>query len=53
MARQKTLAGTKPHCPVRNPIMQMITLLAAATTHPCHIRRPTRIVDVMVSRQER
>jgi hypothetical protein len=35
------------------PIRQIITLLAAATTHPCHMRRETRIVDRMVSTQDR
>src|SRR5260370_33978086 len=53
MARQKMLAGTKPHWPVSSPIMQMITLFAPATAHPCHMRRPTSTVEAMVSRQER
>jgi len=47
------LAGTKPHCPVRNPMAQRITLFTAATTQPCHIRRPTMTVEAIVSRQER
>lgn len=52
MARQNTLAGTKPHWPVLNPIMQMITLFAAATSQPCHMRRPMSSVEAIVSRQE-
>jgi hypothetical protein len=53
MARQKTLAGTNPHCAVCKPITEMITLLTPATIHPCHMRRPTSTVEEMVSRQER
>lgn len=49
---QNAFAGTKPHCPVRSPIMEIIALLAPATTHPCHLRRPTSTVDRTVSRQE-
>jgi hypothetical protein len=32
---------------------QMITLFTPDTTQPCHMRRPTRTVEAMVSRQER
>lgn len=53
MARQKMLAGTKPHCPVCTPITEMITLFTPATIHPCHMWRPTSTVEQMVSRQER
>lgn len=49
---QKRFAGTKPHWCVRSPIIEMITLLAPATTQPCHMRRPTRTVETTVSRQE-
>jgi hypothetical protein len=52
MAKQKTLAGTKPHCPVRNPIKLMITLFTPATIHPCHKRRPTSSVERTVKTQE-
>lgn len=41
-----------PVCVVRIPIQQMIRLLAPATSHPCHILRPTSKVDTMVSTHE-
>jgi hypothetical protein len=50
---QKTFAGTKPSCAVRTPITHMITLLTAASSQPSQQRRPTRIVDATVNRQER
>ena len=52
MAMQKTLAGTKPHWPVRNPMAEMIMLLAPATIQPCHLRRPTSTVESTVNKQE-
>jgi hypothetical protein len=42
----------KPGCDVLKPMMQMITLFTAARTHPCHIRRPTRIVEITVNKHE-
>ena len=42
----------KPACEVRKPITQMITLFTAARTHPCHFRRPTKIVEITVNRHE-
>jgi hypothetical protein len=32
---------------------QIITLFAAATAHPCHIRRDTRQVDKIVRAQDK
>jgi hypothetical protein len=52
MARQKRLAGTKPTYAVRNAITQMTALLAEATIHPCHMRRPTSTVDKIVNPQD-
>jgi hypothetical protein len=50
---QKTLAGMKPNCSVRNPMMHMITLLTPARAQPSQHRRPTRIVDTTVKMQDR
>ncbi len=50
---QNTFAGTKPHCPVWMPMAEMMTLLAPATSQPCHIRRPTITVEAIVSRHDR
>jgi hypothetical protein len=36
---QKTFAGIKPNCAVRNPIRQITTLLTAARIHPSQQRR--------------
>jgi len=52
MAMQNKLAGMKPNCAVRTPIMQIRTLLIAATTHPVQSLRPTMMVDRIVNRQE-
>lgn len=41
-----------PVCVVLSPIQQMIRLLAPATTHPCHILRPTSRVEAIVSTHE-
>jgi hypothetical protein len=46
---QNKLAGTNPNCAVRMPIAQMITLLAAATTQPCHSFFPTSTVEITVN----
>jgi hypothetical protein len=32
--------------------MQIITLFTPETSQPCHIRRPTSKVEMIVSRQE-
>lgn len=50
---QKTFAGMKPSCAVRNPMMHMITLLTPARAQPSQHRRPTRIVEATVKTQER
>ncbi len=50
---QKRFAGIKPNCAVRNPIMQMTTLLTAARIQPSQQRRPTKIVETIVSMQDR
>jgi hypothetical protein len=42
-----------PVCAVRTPITQMIALFAAATTQPCHFRRPIMTVDTMVSTHDK
>jgi hypothetical protein len=50
---QNTLAGTKPSCAVRTPMTQMIALFTPDKIQPSQQRRPTRIVDTIVSTQER
>jgi len=50
---QKTLAGMNPSCAVRMPIMHITTQLAPASAHPSQHRRPTRIVDTIVSTQDK
>jgi hypothetical protein len=50
---QNRLAGTKPIWAVRQPITPMITLLAAATIQPCHLRRPISTVEATVSKQDK
>jgi hypothetical protein len=50
---QKTFAGMKPNCSVRNPMMHMITLLTPARAQPSQHRRPTRIVEATVKIQDR
>jgi len=50
---QNIFAGMKPDCSVRMPMMHMITLLAAPSAQPSQRRRPTRIVDVIVSKQDK
>ena len=52
MAMQNAFAGTKPHCPVRTPIKEIMALLVPATNHPCHLRRPTSTVESMVNTHE-
>ncbi len=49
---QNRLAGTKPNWAVRIPMKQGITLLAAATSQPCHIFLPTRTVEAIVNTQD-
>jgi hypothetical protein len=50
---QNTFAGMNPNWPVRKPITQTTPLLTAATTHPFQHRFPTRIVEPMVSKQDK
>ncbi len=50
---QKTFAGMKPNCAVRNPMTHMITLLTPARAQPSQHRRPTRMVEATVKIQER
>ena len=50
---QNTLAGIKPSCAVLMPMTHIITLFTVANTQPSQHRRPTRIVEVMVSTHER
>jgi hypothetical protein len=49
---QNRFAGTKPNWAVRIPMKQMMTLFAAATTHPCHSFFPTRTVEMTVNTHE-
>lgn len=49
---QKRFAGMNPICAVRSPITQMRALLTPATIQPCHIRRPIKIVERIVKKQE-
>jgi hypothetical protein len=50
---QNKLAGTKPHCEVLTPMMQMMTLFMAASPQPSQHLRPTRIVESTVSPQDK
>jgi hypothetical protein len=50
---QNTLAGMNPNCEVLRPMRQMITLLIAASTHPSQHLLPTRIVEQIVSKQDK
>ena len=43
----------KPSCAVRNPMTQMMRLFTAANTHPSQHLRPTRIVEKIVSTQDK
>jgi len=43
----------KPNCAVLIPIMQIITLFAAASTQPFQHLYPTRIVERIVSTQDK
>jgi hypothetical protein len=52
-ARQNSFAGMKPVCCVRTPITQITPLFTAATTHPCHLRRPIIIVEMIVSTHDK
>jgi hypothetical protein len=49
---QNRFAGTNPNCAVRIPMMQMMTLFAAAITHPCHNFFPTSTVERTVNAQD-
>ncbi len=53
IAMQNTLAGIKPNWAVLMPMMHMMTLFTVASSQPPQHRRPTRMVEVMVSMQER
>jgi hypothetical protein len=46
---QNRFAGTNPNCEVRIPIKQMMTLLTAAMTQPCHNFFPTSTVETTVN----
>jgi len=50
---QNTFAGMKPDCSVLIPMTQIITLLSAPSAQPSQRRRPTRIVEVIVSKQDK
>jgi hypothetical protein len=50
---QNKFAGINPICCVRNPMTQMMTLFKAASAQPSQQRRPTRMVEAIVSKQER
>jgi hypothetical protein len=50
---QNILAGIKPNWAVLMPMMHMMTLFTVANTQPSQHRRPTRIVEMMVSTQDR
>jgi hypothetical protein len=50
---QNTFAGMKPNCSVRKPITQTTPLLIAARTHPFQQRLPTKMVEHMVSTQDK
>jgi hypothetical protein len=52
MAMQKRFAAIKPGCAVRSAMMQINTLFTPAIIHPCHRRRPTRMVERTVRAQE-
>jgi hypothetical protein len=52
-AMQNTLAGMNPNCEVLRPMRQMTTLLIAASTHPSQHLLPTRIVEQIVSKQDK
>lgn len=43
----------KPNCAVLIPMTQIMTLFAAANTHPSQHLLPTRIVDKTVNAQEK
>jgi hypothetical protein len=49
---QKRFAGTKPNWAVCIPMKQMMTLFAAATTHPCQSFFPTKTVEITVKTHE-
>jgi hypothetical protein len=48
---QNKLAGIKPNYSVLMPMMHMMTLFTVASSQPSQHRRPTKIVEVMVSMQ--
>jgi hypothetical protein len=50
---QKRFAGTKPNCDVFTPIMQTMTLFTAARAQPSQHRLPIRIVEKIVSTQDK
>jgi len=50
---QNRFAGINPSCPVRRPITHTITLFTLATTSPVHLFRPTRTVDITVSKHDK
>ena len=53
IAMQNKLAGIKPNWAVLMPMMHMMTLFTVASNQPSQQRRPTNIVEVMVSTQDR
>jgi hypothetical protein len=50
---QNTLPGMKPSWSVLKPMMQTSMQLTPASAHPSQHRRPTRMVDEMVSMQDK
>ena len=48
----KRFAGTNPNCAVRVAITQTTTLFALASTHPCQILLPIRMVETTVRMHE-
>jgi hypothetical protein len=50
---QNTFAGMNPNCAVRKPMKQTTTLLMAARIQPSQQRFPTRMVEVIVRKQDK
>jgi hypothetical protein len=50
---QNALAGMNPNWPVLVPMTHMMTQLILATIQPSQQRRPTRMVEAMVSTHDR
>jgi hypothetical protein len=52
-AMQKTFAGIKPNCAVRNPITHNTALLTPAKIQPSQQRFPNKIVETTVNMQDK